>query len=46
VARFGGDEFAILITDLGDVVTTRVAERIRQELCTPFTLEGIEIYAR
>jgi diguanylate cyclase (GGDEF)-like protein/PAS domain S-box-containing protein len=46
VARFGGDEFAILITDIDDASdATRVTERIQQELRTPFTLEGNEIYA-
>jgi diguanylate cyclase (GGDEF)-like protein/PAS domain S-box-containing protein len=46
VARFGGDEFAILIRDIADVSdATRVSERIRQQLHTPFTLEGNEIYA-
>ncbi len=45
VARFGGDEFAILLTDISDVSdATRVVGRIQQELSTSFTLEGNEIF--
>ncbi|HTL71149.1 MAG TPA: EAL domain-containing protein, partial [Candidatus Eisenbacteria bacterium] len=45
VARFGGDEFAILleeITDAGDA--TQIAERIQKELALPFTLNAQEIF--
>ena len=45
VARFGGDEFALLlddITDIGDA--TRVAERIQAELGTGFNIQGHEVY--
>ena len=45
VARFGGDEFAILldgIKDANDAV--RVAEKIQQELQKPFLLGGHEAY--
>lgn len=45
VARFGGDEFTILLDDIKDVSdATRVAERIQDALQTPFLLEGQEIF--
>ncbi len=45
VARFGGDEFTILLDDIKDVSdATRVAERIQESLQTPFTLEGSEVF--
>ncbi len=45
VARFGGDEFTILLDDIKDVSdATRVAERIQQSLKTPFRLEGHEVF--
>jgi diguanylate cyclase (GGDEF)-like protein/PAS domain S-box-containing protein len=45
VARFGGDEFTILLDDIKDVSdATRVAERIQESLQTPFFLEGQEIF--
>jgi diguanylate cyclase (GGDEF)-like protein/PAS domain S-box-containing protein len=45
VARFGGDEFTILLDDIKDVSdATRVAERIQDSLQTPFFLEGHEIF--
>jgi len=46
LARFGGDEFVVLLEDVedpGEVV--RIAERITEELRSPFTLEGRELYA-
>jgi diguanylate cyclase (GGDEF)-like protein/PAS domain S-box-containing protein len=46
VARFGGDEFAILLDDIGDVASaTRSAERIHAELATPFVVEGHEVFS-
>jgi diguanylate cyclase (GGDEF)-like protein/PAS domain S-box-containing protein len=46
VARFGGDEFVILIEDIVDVRSaTAVAQRIHQEFTIPFDLGGIEVYA-
>ena len=45
VARLGGDEFAILLDDIRGVSdATRVAERIQQELATPFDLERQEVF--
>jgi diguanylate cyclase (GGDEF)-like protein/PAS domain S-box-containing protein len=46
VARFGGDEFVVLIEDLtSDDQPTRVAERIAAALETPFLLPaGKEVY--
>jgi diguanylate cyclase (GGDEF)-like protein/PAS domain S-box-containing protein len=44
VARFGGDEFAILLADLDDVdATLRAAERIIQDLDAPFRLDGHDV---
>ena len=44
VARFGGDEFTILLEDVKDVQDAiRVAERLQRELQLPFYLGGHEI---
>jgi diguanylate cyclase (GGDEF)-like protein len=46
VARFGGDEFVVLIEDLVDIQSaTAVAQRIQQEFRTPFDLAGTEVFA-
>src|SRR5215216_6095073 len=46
LARFGGDEFVVLIEDVEDPeVAVRVAERITEELKRPFFLEGRELFA-
>jgi diguanylate cyclase (GGDEF)-like protein len=46
LARFGGDEFVVLIEDIEDPeVSVRVAERITEELKRPFFLEGRELFA-
>jgi diguanylate cyclase (GGDEF)-like protein/PAS domain S-box-containing protein len=45
LARFGGDEFTVLVEDVGEPDdAVRVAERIVEELREPFTLEGRELY--
>jgi diguanylate cyclase (GGDEF)-like protein len=44
VARFGGDEFAILVESISDVSdATRVAERIHETLSAPIELEGFRL---
>jgi diguanylate cyclase (GGDEF)-like protein len=43
LARLGGDEFAILLSDAGGVAATRVAERIRDALTEPFSVDGITV---
>ncbi len=45
LARFGGDEFTILLEDIADVdEATKVAERIAKELRTPFKLQDQEVF--
>jgi diguanylate cyclase (GGDEF)-like protein/PAS domain S-box-containing protein len=45
VARFGGDEFALLLDDVPDAEEAlRGAERIQAELAAPFLLEGHEVF--
>ncbi|WP_017651679.1 GGDEF domain-containing response regulator [Fortiea contorta] len=44
VARFGGDEFALLIEDIKDVTdATNVANRIQETLGLPLNLDGNQI---
>lgn len=44
-ARFGGDEFVILLEGIKDVSdATGVAERIQRELALPFHLSGQEVF--
>ncbi|HEY8172730.1 MAG TPA: EAL domain-containing protein [Dehalococcoidia bacterium] len=46
-ARFGGDEFAILLESIDDVEqATQVADRIFDTLREPFEIEGKEIFVR
>ena len=46
LARFGGDEFAILITGMSDAMdAVRVAERIQDELSQPFVLDKNSAFA-
>jgi diguanylate cyclase (GGDEF)-like protein/PAS domain S-box-containing protein len=46
VARFGGDEFAILLDDINSVNDAiLVANRIQKELSIPFTLQGVEVFS-
>jgi diguanylate cyclase (GGDEF)-like protein/PAS domain S-box-containing protein len=40
VARFGGDEFAVLCDETGDDDAVRVAERLLVALCEPIELAG------
>jgi diguanylate cyclase (GGDEF)-like protein/PAS domain S-box-containing protein len=42
LARFGGDEFAILLTDLTDA--TVIAERLLSAIQNPFMVAGREVY--
>jgi diguanylate cyclase (GGDEF)-like protein/PAS domain S-box-containing protein len=45
VARFGGDEFVVLLDDLADVnEATRIADRIQGELQAPITLAAHQIH--
>jgi len=45
LARWGGDEFVVLIEDVRDVAcTTMVAERIQNLFRTPFALDGREVF--
>ena len=45
VARFGGDEFVILLEDINDLEnSTQVAGWILQELNLPFVIDGREMY--
>jgi diguanylate cyclase (GGDEF)-like protein/PAS domain S-box-containing protein len=44
IARFGGDEFAMLLDDIKEISdVTRVADRIQSELLAPFNLSGHEV---
>ncbi|HEU4883418.1 MAG TPA: EAL domain-containing protein [Longimicrobium sp.] len=45
VARFGGDEFALLLEDVADAgEALRQAERIQEGLAEPFALQGHEVF--
>jgi diguanylate cyclase (GGDEF)-like protein/PAS domain S-box-containing protein len=45
LARFGGDEFTILLEDIKDISdATRVASRILKSLAPPFQLSGYEVF--
>lgn len=44
VARFGGDEFAVLLTDYKDAIDPlSVARRVRELAAEPFDIDGINI---
>ena len=46
LARFGGDEFAILVSGMGDTTdAVRIAQRIQDELSHPFTLDKNSTFA-
>jgi diguanylate cyclase (GGDEF)-like protein/PAS domain S-box-containing protein len=44
VARFGGDEFTILVTDATKRILDGVAERVEAEFTEPFRLDGGEFF--
>lgn len=44
VARFGGDEFTVLLEEVGAAQARRVAERILRELRRPVTVDGRKFY--
>ncbi len=45
LARFGGDEFTILLENIQDLSQAiRIAQRIQQELAQPFTLDRQDIF--
>jgi diguanylate cyclase (GGDEF)-like protein/PAS domain S-box-containing protein len=45
VARFSGDEFAILLEDVTNISdVTRIAERAQHDICLPIELNGHEIF--
>ena len=46
LARFGGDEFVILLEDIEDSeYASGVADRLQHELKRPFNIEGKEVFA-
>ena len=45
VARFGGDEFAVLIEDVTNISdVTKIAERAQHDICLPVELNGHEVF--
>ncbi|WP_207090307.1 EAL domain-containing protein [Phormidium pseudopriestleyi] len=45
LARFGGDEFTILVEHIPDIETAiTLAEKIQTELISPFNLKGYEVF--
>ena len=45
VARFGGDEFTVLVSGIADQnCAIDIAERLQAELIQPFSFEGQEVY--
>jgi diguanylate cyclase (GGDEF)-like protein len=43
VARFGGDEFALLCEGVDSVAAERIAERIEEAFSAPFLIDGHEV---
>ncbi len=45
VARFGGDEFAVLLNDIRNITSTlRITDRIQTALQQPFYIDGHELF--
>lgn len=45
IARFGGDEFAVLLEGISSIMeVTRVAERINEEMSKPYLIEGDTVF--
>jgi predicted signal transduction protein with EAL and GGDEF domain len=44
IARFGGDEFAILLPTANETQSTMVAEKVATALADPFHIEGQQLY--
>ena len=45
VARFGGDEFAVLVDDIsGTLDATHVLSRLQEELARPFVIQGRPVF--
>lgn len=45
LARLGGDEFALLLNNSSEAIeAVRTASRIQEELTTPFTINGHEVF--
>jgi len=43
-ARLGGDEFAVLLSSVADeAATRRVKDRMRERLCEPMMIGGVEV---
>ena len=46
VARFGGDEFVIIVEDINDIRgATVAAERIHDAFGVPFEIDGVEVFS-
>jgi len=46
VARFGGDEFAVVVTGIGEPADAAiVADKLIDALCKPYSIQGNEIYS-
>jgi diguanylate cyclase (GGDEF)-like protein len=43
-ARFGGDEFAILQSDSGELAADAMAQKLTELIAAPFTIDGSEVH--